>query len=47
MTTEDTSQSNAILFIDSKNAFEHDGVGHYQLKKTQFQQEEATEFYVN
>ena len=32
MTTEDTSQSNAILFIDSKNAFEHDGVDHYQLR---------------
>ena len=32
MTSEDTSQSNAILFIDSKDAFEHDGVDHYQLR---------------
>ena len=32
MTTEDTSQSNAVLFIDSKDAFEHDGVDHYQLR---------------
>ena len=32
MTTEDTSQSNAILFIDSKDAFRHGGVDHYQLR---------------
>ena len=32
MTSEDTSQSNAILFIDSQHAFKQDGVDHYQLK---------------
>ena len=32
MISEDTSQSNAILFIDSKNAFQQDGVDHYQLR---------------
>ena len=31
MTTDDTSQSNALLFIESNQAYKHDGVDHFHL----------------